>query len=98
MISLLAGIAGTRGGQGAGPPPAVRGSHLLPAPWSSLAAEVRLSVSHFAESLLRLKEGNEPLPLSKHSLKQKPNLLQFLIMAHELKLQKSGLASSKSAF
>lgn len=85
-------------GLGARSPPAVRGSHLLPTFWSSLAAEVRLSVSHFAESLLRLKEGNAPLPLSKHSLKQKLNLRQFLIMSRELKMQKSSLASSKSPF
>lgn len=49
---------------GAGPPPAVRGSHLLPALWSSLAAEVRLSPPPL--SLLILKEGKEPLLLSKH--------------------------------
>ena len=40
------------------------GSHLLPVLGCSLAAEVVLTGSHFAESLLRLKKGNEPLPNS----------------------------------
>lgn len=49
-------------GGGAGPPPAPGpGSHLLPVLWSTLVAEVVVTVFHFAESLLRLKKGNEPL-------------------------------------
>ena len=39
-------------------------SHLLPVLGHPLAAEVVLAVFHFAEPLLRLKKGNEPLPNS----------------------------------
>lgn len=51
-------------GGGEGPPPAPGSGSHLPVLWSSLVAEVVVNVFHFAESLLRLKKGNEPLPNS----------------------------------
>lgn len=55
---------GVQGG-GTGPPAAGgRGVTPLPVLWSSLAAEVVLTVFLFAESLPRLKKGNEPFPNS----------------------------------
>lgn len=66
VVSLppLRSIIGQHQHGGAGPPPA-RGRVTLPTcSLGSLAAEVALTTFHFAESSLRFKKGNEPLPNS----------------------------------